>query len=74
LDPVIAEECLAFFVIGNEDELHRSFGTGEISGRLIRLCVSRYKAHVSRWDVDEGGHVAVASNRGEIPRCVIIDR
>jgi len=71
LDPIVAEECLPSLCISNENELNRPFGRGEVSGRLVRLFVSRYEAHMSRWDMDEGGHVTVVSNRGGIPRCVI---
>ena len=54
LDKVVDEECLSSFLIGDEDKLHRSFGRGEVRGRPVRLLVRRYKAHVSRRDVDEG--------------------
>ena len=71
MDPVLAEECLPSHCIRNENELQRPFGKGEVSKRHVRLSVGRYEAHVSRWDADEGGHVAVASNRGVVPRRVI---
>ena len=74
MDPVVAEECLPSFCVGNDDELHRPFGRGEISGHFVRMYVSQNKAHVSLWDVDEDGHVAVACNRGGVPRCIILDR
>jgi len=50
----MAEECLLSFCISNEDELRRPIGREEISGRLVRLSLSRHKVHVPRWDADEG--------------------
>ena len=52
MDPVVVEECLPSFVIGNDDELQWSFGRGEVSDRPVRLFVCRDKTHVSRRDLD----------------------
>ena len=55
----MAEECIPSHCISNENDLHRSFGKKEVSRCLVRLHVIRYEAYVTRWDADEGGHVAV---------------
>ena len=47
MDLVVVEECLSSLAIGNEDELHRPFGRGEVTCRPVRLFVCRGKAHVS---------------------------
>jgi len=70
----MAEKYLQFFYISNENKLRRPFDRGEISGHLVRLSVSQNKVHVSRWDVDEGRHMTVASNREGVPRRVIPNR
>ncbi len=47
MDPVIAEICLSSHVVGNNNELYWLFGWLELQGRVVRLFVSGYKAHVS---------------------------
>ena len=54
MDPVVAEESLSPFVIGNKVELHRPFGKGEVIDHPVRLFVCLGEAHVSRRDLDEG--------------------
>ena len=73
MDPFVVEKYLPFFVFVNEDELHGPFCRGEVSGRPVRLFVCRDKAHVSYY-LDEGIHVAVATNFGRVPHCVIPGR
>ncbi len=61
LDSVGVQEGLPSFVVSYEDKFHRPFDRLEFHGRVVRLTMDGYEAHVSRRDANESEHVCVSS-------------
>ena len=71
MDSVVANKYFPSLGVGDEDKLHRPFRKGEDKCGLVGLFVGGNKPHVPRRDPDEGWHVVVAANCGQVPRYVL---
>ncbi len=71
LNPIVVEIYFPSHGVGNKDELYFTFGRFELHGRLVRLFVSGYKAHVPSRDADESGHVGVTFDCSRGPRRLV---